>query len=159
ARLRLDQGFKSEAALLFRDYLEQVRPAENPELLEKNCRQMFDLLLEETPIGAVLERLEAAKCFAAAFEIVRTLAQRAADAGDSGAAEGYSEKMRSRRVLVERSGGRDVVAESAKVPSVPAETRMSYDPRAIDLSRPTDDVLIGEAAAERSEAASLRAES
>ncbi len=110
ARLRLEQGFRSEAAIFFREYLEHLQ-SEDPDVLEQHCREIVELVPDEAPIGLVLEKLEGAARFVAAFEIVRSLAQRAADAQDDAASKRYNEKMRSLRVLVERSGGRDLLAE------------------------------------------------
>ena len=140
ARLRLDQGFRSDAAVFFREYLENLSANEDGEALEKRCREMFDLLAADAPIGLLLEKLENAQRFVAAFEIVRTLAQRAADAGDDAGAKRFGEKMRSLRVLVERSGGRDLLADSAPAstgsaaaPRDAAPARTTYEPNVLSL--------------------------
>jgi len=154
AKLRLEQGFRSDAAASFQEYLEHVgQTGASPEELEQRCREIVELMPDEAPIGLVLEQLEGAQRFVAAFEIVRGLAQRAADAGDDAAAKRYGEKMRSLRVLVERSGGRDLLAEpQVQAPSGEAATvaaaqiapaspdttrrdggRAHYEPRVLDL--------------------------
>ena len=140
ARLRLDQGFRSEAAAFFCEYLDNLSVNEDAEALEKRCREMFDLLAADAPIGLLLEKLESAQRFVAAFEIVRTLAQRAADAGDDAGAKRFGEKMRSLRVLVERSGGRDLLADSAPASTVSsaaprdaAPARATYEPNVLEL--------------------------
>lgn len=138
AKLRLDQGFRSEAAAFFREYLEHASVSEDAAALEQRCREMFDLLAGEAPIGLLLEKLEGAQRFVAAFEIVRTLAQRAADAGDDAGANRFGEKMRSLRVLVERSGGRDLLADSGAGAGAvngygAASARATYEPNVVDL--------------------------
>lgn len=134
ARLRLDQGFRSEAAAFFREYLEHVSIKDDGEALEKRCREMFELLSGDAPIGLLLEKLEGAQRFVAAFEVVRTLAQQAADAGDDAGAKRFGEKMRSLRVLVERSGGRDLLSEPAPGPArAAAPARATYEPNVVNL--------------------------
>jgi tetratricopeptide (TPR) repeat protein len=147
AKLRLEQGFRSDAAASFREYLEHVgQSGAGGEELEQRCREIVELMPDDAPIGLVLEKLEGAQRFVAAFEIVRTLAQRAADAGDDAAAKRYGEKMRSLRVLVERSGGRDLLAEpraahrgggvAAASPGAAVEpvSRAHFEPRVLDLA-------------------------
>jgi tetratricopeptide (TPR) repeat protein len=116
ARLRLEQGFRTEAAVFFAEYLEHApTDGDAVDTLEKDCREIIELLPDDAPVGKMLEKLENASRFTAAFDLVRKLAQRAADAGDDAAAARYAEKMRSLRILVERSGGRDLLAEIAAV--------------------------------------------
>jgi tetratricopeptide (TPR) repeat protein len=56
ARLRLDQGFRSEAAAFFRDYLDHIPDDDDyAPKLEANCREMVELLAEEAPLGKILE--------------------------------------------------------------------------------------------------------
>ena len=146
ARLRLDQGFRTESAVFFADYLEHA-PTEGDtvDTLEAHCREMIDLLPDDAPVGKMLEKLENARRFAAAFELVRKLAQRAADAGDDAAAGRFAEKMRSLRILVERSGGRDLLADLALPAREPAAAVASAPPGA--SSTMEDPLALGEAAA------------
>ena len=83
ARLRLDQGFRTEAAGSSR-LSRHVQPTTVWEKLEANCARSSSCC-RGRPVGKILEKLEAARRFVAAFEIVRKLAQRAADAGDDAA--------------------------------------------------------------------------
>ena len=96
ARLRLDQGFRAEAALYFGDYLDHVRSDDgdaNAEL-ESRCREIVELLPEDAPVGKILEKLEEARRFPCALDLVSRMAQVAADAGDDRASARYTEKMR-----------------------------------------------------------------
>ncbi len=107
ACLRHEQGLKSETTASFADYLEHlaVHGQTDAHKLEEQCRDLVEKYPETAPIGKILEKLEEARAFAAAFEMVQKLAQRAADAGDDEAARRYTTKMRSLRVLVEARGG------------------------------------------------------
>ena len=107
ARLRVDQELWSEATASFADYVEQL-PAQNDaavRALEERCREILESFPQAAPIAKILEKLEEARAFAAAFDIVQRLAQRAADAGDDETARRYTTKMRSLQVLVEGRGG------------------------------------------------------
>jgi len=124
ARLRLEQGFRNEAAVYLREYFEHVTPDPSRiDEFERQCRESIELLDDLAPVGKILEKLEAGHLYNVAFDIVRKEAQRAADAGDEKAAARFTEKMRSLRILVERNGGRDLLAESK-----PAETGSSAEP-------------------------------
>jgi len=122
ARLRLDQGFRSEAALFFGDWLDHVMPqGEHVEVLETRCREISELLPEDAPVGKMLEKLEAAASYACALEIVQRFARAATEAGNDAVARRYTEKMRSLRVLVERNGGLDLLHGSpGAAPEAPA---------------------------------------
>jgi tetratricopeptide (TPR) repeat protein len=103
ARLRLDQGFRGEAAAFFAITSSTFPMTTNMRRgLEANCREIVELMPEEAPLGKILEKLEGLQCYVAAHEIVRKLSQRAADSGDEAAARRYTEKLRSLRILVER---------------------------------------------------------
>jgi len=139
ARLRLDQGFRSEAALYFADWLDHVVPqGEQVEVLEARCREIAEWLADDAPVGKMLEKLEAAAAYACALEIVQHLARAATEAGNDAAARRYTEKMRSLRVLVERSGGLDLLHGSpgaALEPPAPLphlEPEAPSDPEAIE---------------------------
>ena len=107
ACLRHEQGLKSETTASFADYLEHLAAHGETDAhkLEHQCRAIVEEFPETAPIGKILEKLEEARSFAVAFEMVQRLAQRAADAGDDEAARRYTTKMRSLRVLVESRGG------------------------------------------------------
>ncbi len=117
ACLRHEQGLKSETTASFADYLEHLAAHGETDApkLEHQCRTIVEEFPETAPIGKILEKLEEARSFAAAFEMVQKLAQRAADAGDDEAARRYTTKMRSLRVLVESRGG--------TLPGEPSERR------------------------------------
>jgi tetratricopeptide (TPR) repeat protein len=163
ARLRLDQGFRAEAAQHFSDWLDHIHPKSEVggAELEARCRDIVELLPEDAPVGKVLEKLESAQHFQAAFDIVRKFAQLATDAGDEAAARRYTEKMRSLRVLVERSGGRDLLAEppgaapaaeagAEPAPSPPASEARLEPAEPAASAQPVDEIQIDLPEPERS---------
>jgi len=119
ARLRHEQGLQTETTAALADYLEllQGRREGDTRILEERCREIAEQFPEAAPIGKILEKLEEARAFACAFEIVQRFAQRAADAGDDEAARRYTTKMRSLRVLVEKRGG--VLPGKPEAPAAP----------------------------------------
>jgi tetratricopeptide (TPR) repeat protein len=120
-RLRLDQGFRSEAAAFFVDWLDHVVvQAEQAEVLESRCREIASLLPDDAPVGKMLEKLEAMQSYACALEIVQGFARVATEAGNESAARRYTEKIRSLRVLAERNGGLDLLHGATVEPRLEA---------------------------------------
>ena len=134
ARLRHEQGLQTETTAALADYLEllQGRREGDVRFLEERSREIVEHFPEAAPIGKILEKLEEARAFACAFEIVQRFAQRAADAGDDEAARRYTTKMRSLRVLVEKRGG--VLPGKPEAPDAPPHREESASRPAPELS-------------------------
>jgi tetratricopeptide (TPR) repeat protein len=117
ARLRMDQGLRSDAGSAFVDYLEHAHPEDDEaaDALEQRCVDVVESFPDIAPVGQILEKLEAVKRPQGAYRIVQRAAQRAADSGDSKAAKRLTEKMRSLRVLLESQGGASPVDETTGI--------------------------------------------
>jgi tetratricopeptide (TPR) repeat protein len=100
ARLRMDQGLRSDATAAFVDYLEHAQPTDDAaaDALEKRCVEVVESYPDLAPVGQIVERLETVKRPQGAYKIVQRAAQRATDSGDAAAAARLTEKMRSLRV-------------------------------------------------------------
>jgi len=130
ARLRMDQGLRSDATVAFVDYLEHVQPSDDAgaDAFEKRCVNIVEEFPEIAPAGQILEKLEAVNRPAGAYKIVQRLAQRAADSGDAAAASRLTEKMRSLRVLLENNPDVDLDDGVDQ-----KQTSAGVDPTTIDL--------------------------
>jgi tetratricopeptide (TPR) repeat protein len=122
ARLRMDQGLRSEAESAFIDYLEHAQPEddEGSDALEQRCVDAVETFPDIAPVGQILEKLEALQRPQGAYRIVQRAAQRAADAGDKPAAKRLTEKMRSLRVLLESQGATPAPDEAVAEDNVDA---------------------------------------
>ena len=80
ARLRMDQGLRSDATSAFVDYLEHAQPADDEaaDALEQRCVEIVESFPDLAPLGQIVEKLETIKRPQGAYKIV----QRAADHGD-----------------------------------------------------------------------------
>jgi tetratricopeptide (TPR) repeat protein len=134
ARLRMDQGLRSDATAAFVDYLEHAQPTDDAaaDALEKRCVEVVESYPDLAPVGQIVEKLETVKRPQGAYKIVQRAAQRATDSGDAAAAARLTEKMRSLRVLLENQGHAAPDAKSA--PRDPSAVALSDDIPAIDLS-------------------------
>ena len=144
ARLRMDQGLRSDATVAFIDYLEHAQPSDDAaaDALEQRCVEVVESFPDLAPVGQIVEKLETVKRPQGAYKIVQRAAQRATDSGDSAAATRLTEKMRSLRVLLESQG--NSVADGNNVPLDPSAVELSDAAPEIDLSvSPGDPAAVG----------------
>ena len=134
ARLRMDQGLRSDAAAAFIDYLEHANPADDAaaDALEQRCVEIVESFPDLAPVGQIVEKLETVQRPQGAYKIVQRAAQRATDAGDTAAATRLTEKMRSLRVLLEGQGSK--APDEKQVPQDPLAVELSSDIPDVDLS-------------------------